>query len=171
MRCQLRTKTRWLTALCVVAAIAAWAAPAQATTYSASVVPGFSGLNGPDGIAVDGAGDLFVADRFNNRVIELSQDGTQTTLPFSGLQHPAGLGLYPGGGFVVADLLNNRVLLLSPSGTQTTLPFSGLSGPDGIAVDPFQNVYVADSGNNRIIGLNPTVTTLRHRRPRCRSQG
>ena len=50
-------------------------------------VVGFSGLNAPSGVAVDGAGNLYVTDAANNRVVKW--DGTtQTVLPTTGLPSP-----------------------------------------------------------------------------------
>ena len=53
----------------------------------------FTGLSGPEGLAMNWQGDLFVADTGNNRVLELSPDGTQQTLPFSGLREPTGVAV------------------------------------------------------------------------------
>src|SRR5262249_57568998 len=49
-----------------------------------------SGLNHPWGVAVDGAGDVFIADANNNRVVEVKPDGTSTTVG-SGLNQPWGV--------------------------------------------------------------------------------
>ena len=53
----------------------------------------FTGLNGPEGVAVDSAGDLYVTDHENNRVLKLAAgSSTQTVLPFTGLNRPRGCG-------------------------------------------------------------------------------
>ena len=53
----------------------------------------FTGLNWPNAVAVDAAGDLYVADDRNNRVVKLAAgSATQTVLPFTGLNGPVGCG-------------------------------------------------------------------------------
>jgi serine/threonine protein kinase, bacterial len=55
-------------------------------SYSSQVELPFTGLAGPFGVAVGGAGDVYVADSGNNRVVKLAQaSGVQTVLPFTGL--------------------------------------------------------------------------------------
>ena len=57
-----------------------------------SVLP-FTGLNYPAGVAVDAAGNLYVADSDNNRVVKLAAgSSTQTVLPFTGLNYPERCG-------------------------------------------------------------------------------
>jgi len=129
-----------------------WASPAGAVTFSQQTLP-FSGLSNPFGVAVDGSGNVFVADSpVNDRVVELS-GGTQVTLPFSGLSSPRGVAVDGAGDVFVADTLNDRVVELPAGGTQVTLPFSGLNLPGGVAVDGAGDVFVADSFNGRVVEL------------------
>ncbi|CPR12012.1 Ser/Thr protein kinase D [Mycobacterium bohemicum DSM 44277] len=125
--------------------------PAGSSTPT--VLP-FSGLYQPQGLAVDGAGAVYVAD-FNNRVVKLTAGSTkQSVLPFSGLNYPEGVAVDGQGGVYVADRGNNRVLKLAPgSNAPTALPFTDLKNPDGVAVDPAGNVYVTDTDNNRVLML------------------
>jgi serine/threonine protein kinase, bacterial len=118
-----------------------------------TVLP-FSGLYQPQGLAVDSAGAVYVAD-FNNRVVKLTSGSTaQSVLPFTGLNYPEGVAVDGQGNVYVADRGNNRVLKLAAgSNTQTVLPFTGLKNPDGVAVDPAGNVYVTDTDNNRVLML------------------
>jgi serine/threonine protein kinase, bacterial len=124
--------------------------PASSTP---KVLP-FSGLYQPQGLAVDSAGTVYVAD-FNNRVVKLTAGSTnQTVLPFTGLNYPEGVAADGQGSVYVADRGNNRVLKLAAGSTnQTVLPFTGLKNPDGVAVDPAGNVYVTDTDNNRVLML------------------
>ena len=67
-------------------------------------------LKSPNGVAVDGAGNVYVADNGTNQVIEFPSAGTAVTLNFTGLNNPAGLALDPSGNLYVSDAGNSRVL-------------------------------------------------------------
>ncbi|MBV8944543.1 MAG: hypothetical protein JOZ95_03930, partial [Solirubrobacterales bacterium] len=96
----------------------------------------FTGLANPHGVAVDGQGNVFVADSGNDRIVELSPSGSQTVLPFAGLNLPDAVSVDSSGNVFVLDETNGgRVVELSGAGTQTTLPFAGLDSGDGMAVD------------------------------------
>ena len=59
--------------------------------YGPQVTLPFTGLDDPEGVAVDAAGDLYVADYGNNRVLKLAAGSpTPTVLPFPGLNGPNG---------------------------------------------------------------------------------
>jgi serine/threonine protein kinase, bacterial len=118
-----------------------------------TVLP-FSGLYQPQGLAVDNAGAVYVAD-FNNRVVKLTAGSTsQTVLPFAGLDYPEGVAVDGQGSVYVADRGNNRVLKLAAGANAAIeLPFTGLKNPDGVAVDSAGNVYVTDTDNNRVLML------------------
>jgi serine/threonine protein kinase, bacterial len=118
-----------------------------------TVLP-FSGLYQPQGLAVDSAGAVYVAD-FNNRVVKLDAGSNkQNVLPFTGLNYPEGVAVDGQGGVYVADRGNNRVVKLAAgSNTPAVLPFTDLKNPDGVAVDPTGNVYVTDTDNNRVLEL------------------
>ena len=111
-------------------------------------------------MAVDGSGDVFIADTGNNRVVEVKPDGTQTTVG-SGLNRPSGVAVDGSGDVFIADTGNNRVVEVKPDGTQTTVG-SGLNDPAGVAVDGSGDVFIADSGNNRVVEVKPdgTQTTV-----------
>jgi serine/threonine protein kinase, bacterial len=124
-------------------------------TYGPQVTLPFTGLTASGGVAVDGAGDLYVVDGGNNnRVLELAAgSSTQSFRLFTGLAVPWGVAVDAAGNLYVTDAGNNQVLKLAGLGTTTVLPFSGLSYPAGVAVDGAGNVYVADSGNARVLKL------------------
>jgi DNA-binding beta-propeller fold protein YncE len=68
----------------------------------------FTGLSGPLGEAVDTRGNLYVADTFNNRVLELAAGSkTPTVLPFTGLKEPR---------FVAVDTVGNLYVTVAPGG-------------------------------------------------------
>ncbi len=133
------------------------AASAQSVTFTGTqtTLP-FSGLDRPDAVAVDSAGDIFITDSQALLVLELPVTATgygpQTALPFSGLSDadggPGGPALDSAGDVFISDQGNNRVLELPRTATgygpQTTLPFSGLNRPDSVAADSAGDVFVVD---------------------------
>ena len=103
-------------------------------------------------MAVDSAGNVYVADHGNSRVVKLAA-GTQTVLPFTGLTGPNGVAVDSAGNVYVADLSQRVLKLAAGSNTQTVLPFTGLNTPAGVAVDHAGNVYVSDFKNNQVVKL------------------
>ena len=130
-------------------------------TASPQVVLPFAGLNHPDSATVDTAGDVYVADGLNDRVLKLAAgDDTQSELPFVGLNQPWDVATDTAGNVYVADHGNNRVLKL-PTGAnaQTELPFTGLGQPWSVAVDALGNVFVTDATHNRVLKLAAAANT------------
>jgi len=144
----------------------------------------------PNGVAVDGAGNVYVADTYNSTIRKMTSDGGVTTLAGSAgltgitdgmggaalFNYPSGVAVDSMGNIYVADSGNNTIRKVTSSGMVTTLAgTAGLSGitdgmggaalfnyPSGVAVDSMGNVYVADSGNNTIrkVTSGGMVTTL-----------
>ena len=127
----------------------------------------FNDLKGAYGVAVDGAGSVYVADSYRGgRVLELPIGfSTPIELPFDkaygfGLAHPAGLAVDTAGHVYVGDTANGRVVELAVNtGGQAALPFSGLDHPTDVEVDGAGNVYVADTDRNRVLMLAPGAIT------------
>ena len=131
------------------------AAPQTAYSLQTSVKLPFTDLNRPGGVALDTAGNVYVADTGDARVLKLpARSNTQVTLPFTGLLNPDGVAVDAAGNVYVTDYGNNSVLEL-PAGskTQVRLPFAGLKTPTGVAVDTAGSVYVTDNGNERLLKL------------------
>jgi sugar lactone lactonase YvrE len=129
----------------------------------------------PNGVAVDNAGNLYVADTLNNTVRKISSTGAVTTL--AGLagrsssvdgvasaarfEDPYAIAVDSSGNTYVADATDHSIRKIAAGGTVTTLAGKAGSfgstdatgsaarfkGPLGIAVDSVGNVYVADTGN------------------------
>ncbi len=146
-------------------------------------------LNSPRAVAVDGAGNVYIADTGNNRIRLVTPNGTITTIAgngFPGSSGDAGPALSAQVGAVIAlaaDASGNvyftdgtRVRKVLSSGFISTIAGNGvagysgdgglataaqLNGPAGVAVDATGTVYVADSGNNAIRLLQPSATGLR----------
>jgi sugar lactone lactonase YvrE len=137
-------------------------------------------LNHPFSIVLDAAGDIYIADSFNNRIRKVSPGGTITTCAgngtagFSGdngpafqaeMNNPFGVGLDPAGNLYIADVNNQRVRKVTPSGTITTIAGNGTIGysgdggpatsaslahPGTVASDASGILYIVDSGNHAI---------------------
>ena len=70
-------------------------------------------------VAVDGAGDVYVADGHNDRVLKLSAGSSAPTpLPFAGLKDPSDVAVDVAGNVYVVDSGNKRVLTLSARSTR-----------------------------------------------------
>jgi serine/threonine-protein kinase len=76
----------------------------------------FTGLDYPQGVAVDNARTVYVADRDNNRVLKLAAgSSTPTALPFIGLKGPTGVAVDGAGAVYVVDYDIGRVVELPPT--------------------------------------------------------
>jgi len=138
------------------------------------------GFNMPSGVAVDGSGDVYVAD-FGSNVLEIQAvngsippSPTMRTLG-SGFDEPLGVAVDGSGNVYVADSMNSAVKeILAVNGSIPASPVvktlgSGFNNPGGVAVDRAGNVFVADYGNNALkeilavngtIPASPTIQTL-----------
>ncbi len=137
---------------------------AQSTSTSGQSVLPFTGIDfrlSPGGVALDGAGNVFVtSEGMFGRVVKLQAGaGTTSVLPFNGLYQPQGVALDANGAVYVADFDNRVVKLAAGANAQTVLPFTGLNYPEGVAVDQQGGVYVADRGNSRVVKLAPGSQT------------
>jgi NHL repeat-containing protein len=150
-------------------------------------------LYAPKGVAVDGQGNVYIADSFNSRVRKVSRGGVITTFAGTGkyggppgdggpatsaqVRNPFGVAVDGQGNVYIADTDNMRVRKVSLGGTITTIAGTGVQGfsgdggratsaqlrfPYAVAVDGRQNVYIADHGNNRVRKVSPggTITTF-----------
>jgi hypothetical protein len=75
------------------------------------------GLNAPNGVAVDGSGNVYFADLGHNAIEEwVKSSGTVTTLVSSGLNAPGGVAVDVGGNVYIADT-NDNVIVVTQSPT------------------------------------------------------
>ena len=134
----------------------------------------------PEGLAIDGQGNVYVSEVDNNRVQKLTRDGKSIAV-FGGPQsaapgqfnQPFGLSVDRVGNVYVADLNNNRVQKLSPTGQPLAVFGAGngagpgqLVQPRGVAVDAAGNVFVSDTQNHRVEEFGPDGAFLNQWR-RC----
>lgn len=144
----------------------------------------------PCGLSVDGAGNIFVADIFNNTIRKITPEGVVTTpvglakvtgaVDGTGnaarFNNPESVAVGPGTNLYVADLNNHTIRKITPDWVVTTLagiPSGsgtndglGLAAkfnyPSGLVVDTNGNTFVADLSNHTIRKIAPdgTVTTI-----------
>ncbi|MGD0732309.1 MAG: choice-of-anchor D domain-containing protein [Terracidiphilus sp.] len=117
-------------------------------------------LKYPLAVAVDGAGDLYIADYSNNRVVKVPAGGGAATsidpsVAGAGLNGPQGVAVDGAGDLYISDSGNNRIVEVAIDGTLTAIHPAvngmGFNDPIGIAVDGAGNLFVADQYNNRVV--------------------
>jgi trimeric autotransporter adhesin len=164
------------------------------TTIAGNGTPGYNGDGvaattqfwAPTGVALNGNGNVYVADRRNNRIRMITVQGKVITIAGiddagsygdnepatdAQLNNPAGLAVDAAGNVYIADKNNNRIRKIAPTGIISAFAgsneagYSGdggpatagkLNAPTGIAVDRAGNVYIADAGNNCIRKVTST---------------
>ena len=136
-------------------------------------------LDGPQGIALDGSGNLYIADAANDVIRRVDSTGVITTVAGNGsagfggdqgaataalLNEPVGVAVDAAGTLYLADAGNNRLRRVSITGTITTLAgdgndaANGDGGPAsyselsayGVTMDGSGNLYIADKDNNLV---------------------
>jgi len=169
----------------------------QVSTVAGNANPGFSNgtllsasFNNPGGIAIDGSGNLYVADLLNNMIREVNlssqqvttiagnndtttdRNGTDSTALF---YYPTSVATDASGNIYVAEYVTNVIRKIGTNGIVSTFAGSGkagwvdstgtaaeFNGPSGLAIDKAGNLYVADTYNNAIRKITPAgaVTTV-----------
>ena len=159
------------------------------TTFGGTGICGYNGDNikaksamlcFPAGLAFDAAGNLYVADGFNQRVRKIDTKGKITTVAGTGvwgysgdggpatsavLGDPWTIAFDPGGNLYFAEISNHIVRKVNASGTISTYAGTGVAGfsgdggpaaaaalnrPRGIGFDSVGNLYIADQANRRV---------------------
>jgi sugar lactone lactonase YvrE len=143
-------------------------------------------LTGSGGVAVDSAGNLYIAD--NARIRKVTPDGMISTVAGNGTAGYSGDGglatsaqlmgggdvaVDPAGNLYVGDVGNNRIRKVTPDGMISTVAGNGTSGyggdggpatsaqlnfPNGVTFDSAGSLYIADTGNSRIRKVESAYT-------------
>jgi len=139
-----------------------------------------TGLNKPFGIAVDQAGDIFVANALAFNVLKFDAQADGDVAPvatiagsetgFSGAQGPLGISLDAQSRIFVTNVNHDRVLVFAPDSEGNVRPQSviagpatGLSGPIQAAFDSTGNIYVSDNGHSFPNPSRSTAISVFHR--------
>src|SRR6266403_1442673 len=99
-----------------------------------------SGMDGPEGLAFDVAGNLYVTS-FLGHIYKFTPGGARTTFA-SGLNDPMGLAFDSAGNLYVADEGSGRIFKFRLNGVRTTFA-SGLSSPRSLTFNSAGNLFVA----------------------------
>src|SRR5690242_1075645 len=154
-----------------------WGDSAPRVAYSIETVAGSSqvgddgaataaALSDAQGVALDAAGNVFIADANDHRVRKIAPDGTISTIAGDGfpgsrgdggpalaarLNTPYGVAVDVAGNLFIADLGNNRVRRVSPDGVITTVPGTDkLLAPRNVALDAAGTLYISEFGGHRV---------------------
>ena len=145
------------------------------STVAGTGTAGFSGdgaaataaqLQNPQGVALDGAGNLYIADRGNQRIRKVDSAGVISTVAGNGmagfggdsgaataaqLWDPSRVALDGAGNLYIVDRVNDRIRKVDSAGVISTVAGrEQLSNPQSVALDGAGNLYIADTGNHRI---------------------
>ena len=141
-------------------------------------------LNNPVGIALDGSGNLYIADTDNNVIRMVSKIGTITTVAGNGtpgyagdgakistitteFNHPKGVAVDSSGNLYIADTNNSRIRIITPDGTINTIAGNGgyaYGGDQGLATNASLNfpsqISIDAKGNIYVADTNNNVIRL-----------
>jgi sugar lactone lactonase YvrE len=147
-------------------------APNTATVLNTGTI--IPPLGSPVQVALDGSGNIFVADLGNWNVVKVAPGGGTAAVINTGaitLGPVAGVALDGAGNLFISDTNNNQIVVVTPGGVASVLTINGLT-PDGsgrilfapgqLCCDAAGSLYIADAGHGQIVkvsGLNVAGAT------------
>ena len=141
-------------------------------------------LNNPQGVSVDAAGNIYIADTNNDRIRKFTVGGNISTVAGTGtggytgdggaatsarINNPYGVSVDAVGNIYIADTNNNRIRKFTVGGNISTVAGTGTAGytgdggaatsarinkPQGVSVDAVGSIYIADTNNDRLRLVN-----------------
>ena len=168
------------------------------STIAGNGIGGYSGDGGPAtsaslstpiGVAVDGLGNIYIADFVNNRIRKVDTSGVISTIAGNGdlgysgdggpatsasLRNPIGIAVDALGNIYIADHANVRIRKVDTNGVISTIAGNGnwsysgdggaatnasLWNPTGVTVDALGNIFIAD-GNIRKVDTSGVISTV-----------
>jgi len=117
--------------------------------YSGTAVNIGSGFSGCAGVAVNAAGNVYVADANNNSVKEVAPGGSPVSIG-TGFSNPLNVAVDAAGNVYVADNYSNAIKEIPAGGGSTITIATGFGNPKSVAIDAAGNIYFADSGNGSV---------------------
>jgi uncharacterized protein (TIGR03437 family) len=131
-------------------------------------------LNHPAGAAVDAAGNLYIADRDNNRIRRVSPAGIITSVAGTGtsgntgdglaatlatLNAPSAVSVDSAGVVYITDTGNHRIRKIALDGTMFAVLGTGLQAPAYTLPGPLGDLYIADTGLGAILHWSGGILT------------
>lgn len=116
-------------------------------SIAGSSILGTTGI-APQGITIDGAGNVYTANYSSDNVSKITPSGVSTILGTTGI-NPYSITIDGAGNIYTANTGSNNVTKITPLGVSTIIGTTGTQ-PTGIAIDGAGNIYTSNTGSNNV---------------------